>query len=212
MAEVTFRLATAEDAQAIASIYAPIVNDTVISFEYDAPSASDMAARIVRVQRGYPWLVAVRRSSGSELPDSAGGGEVIGYAYADAHASRAAYQWGCNTSIYLAANARGMGLGTALYQRLFALSRLHGCCMAYGGITLPNAASIQLHESLGFVPVGVYREVGYKFEQWDDVGWWQVRLQPASVPAPVWRPFPDVADSPSVGAILQGRDVLPDLH
>jgi L-amino acid N-acyltransferase YncA len=96
---------------------------------------------------------------------------------------RAAYQWSVDVSVYIHAQVRRSGVGRGLYRSLFALLVLQGFYQAYAGITLPNPASVGLHESLGFQPVGVYRAVGYKLGAWHDVGWWQLTLQ-ARVPAP----------------------------
>jgi L-amino acid N-acyltransferase YncA len=118
-----------------------------------------------------PWLVCEHR------------GELLGYAYASPHRVRAAYQWSVDVSVYIHAQARRSGVGRGLYRSLFALLTLQGFYHAYAGITLPNPASVGLHESLGFQPVGVYRSVGYKLGAWHDVGWWQLALQ-ERVPAP----------------------------
>lgn len=105
-------------------------------------------------------------------------GEVQGYAYAGRHRERAAYQWAVDTSVYVRADARGRGVGRALYAALFDQLVALGYFQAFAGIALPNAGSVALHESVGFAPLGVYRNVGYKFGAWHDVGWWQKSLQP----------------------------------
>jgi phosphinothricin acetyltransferase len=81
-------------------------------------------------------------------------------------------------SVYVHPTAQRSGMGKALYTRLFALLRLQGFTNAYAGIALPNAASVGLHESLGFRPIGVYSEVGFKLGRWHDIGWWGLALQP----------------------------------
>ena len=129
-------------------------------------------ARIVSTIEHTPWLVCECA------------GELLGYAYASPHSERAAYRWSLNASVYVAAGCRRLGIGRALYTSLFALARLAGYYAVHAGVTLPNAPSVGLHESLGFVPVGVYRAVGFKFGGWHDVGWWQLELRPrALVPA-----------------------------
>jgi L-amino acid N-acyltransferase YncA len=112
-----------------------------------------------------PWLVCVD------------GRRVIGYAYASRHRERAAYRWCVDVSVYVRDGCRGAGVGRALYTSLIALLRLQGFCAAHAGITLPNEASVRLHESLGFRPVAVYPRVGFKCGAWHDVGWWQLGLQ-----------------------------------
>jgi len=155
------RAATTADAAAIAAVYAPYVSDTVASFEDVPPTADDMAARI---QAGHVWLVA-------ELA-----GEVVGFAYGGPHRARAAYRWSVEVSVYLTASATGRGLGRALYDELLPLLGRLGYLNAFAGITLPNSASVGLHEAMGFTPVGVYESVGFKHGEWHDVGWWQYPL------------------------------------
>jgi phosphinothricin acetyltransferase len=103
---------------------------------------------------------------------------MAGYAYAGRHSARAAYQWSVDTSVYIHADFRRCGVGRGLYKSLFEILIAQGYCNAYAGITLPNAGSVGLHESVGFQPVGVYRSVGFKMGAWHDVGWWQLELQP----------------------------------
>ncbi|MGA9594742.1 MAG: arsinothricin resistance N-acetyltransferase ArsN1 family B [Acidimicrobiia bacterium] len=158
------RLATTDDADAIAAIYAPFVTDSTISFETDPPDGAQMATRIEARLPRYPWLVADENDS------------VIGYAYAGAHRERAAYAWSTEVSVYVAETARRRGVARRLYQTLFDLLDRQGYRMAYAGITLPNPASVGFHEAMGFVPVGVYHNVGWKHGHWRDVGWWELAL------------------------------------
>lgn len=163
----SIRSATLDDAQAIADIYAPIVRDTTISFELEAPTAAEMRARIDRTLPILPWLVSV---------DDAG--RVDGYVYAGKHRERAAYQWAVDVTAYVRADSRGRGLGRRLYEALFGQLVELGYYQAFAGIALPNEASVRLHESLGFERLGIYRRVGFKHGAWRDVGWWQKELQP----------------------------------
>lgn len=149
------------DAQACAAIYAPWVRDTCVSFETAVPTVTDMAGRIERYSGSHAWLVA-------EID-----GAVVGYAYASPHRERAAYASSCDVAIYVDARFGRQGVGRALYGRLLDTLRAKGLHAAYAGIALPNAGSIALHEVMGFVPVGIYREVGWKLGAWRDVGWWQ---------------------------------------
>ena len=163
---MSIRVATPSDAEAVAAIYAPIVRDTTISFELEPPSIEDMRARIDATSRSLPWLVSLDAH-----------GLVDGYAYAGKHRERAAYQWSVDVTAYVREDARGQGVGKRLYAQLFDdLVRL-GYVQAFAGIALPNDASVALHESLGFEPLGVYRKVGFKHGAWRDVGWWQKQLQ-----------------------------------
>ncbi len=157
----------ASDAPACAEIYAPYVTDSVVSFEEQAPDAAAMRGRIERVAVTHGWLVAERE------------GRVVGYTYAYPFQERPAYRWTVGVSVYVARGEQGRGVGRALYSALFDRLRERGFRMAHAGITLPNEASVALHENLGFERVGVNREIGWKHGAWHDVGWWQLELAPA---------------------------------
>jgi phosphinothricin acetyltransferase len=154
----------ARDAAACAAIYAPYVEGSPASFELDPPSAAEMAARIEANSESYPWLVLERS------------GVVAGYAYASQHRSRAAYRWTADVTVYIDQAQRRTGAGRELYEPLIGLLRRQRIRTVCGGITLPNEASVGLHEALGFERVGVYRNVGWKAGVWYDVGWWQLDL------------------------------------
>ena len=165
------RPATPDDAEGLSRVYAPHVTDSVASFETAAPDAEEMRRRMLAAPR-LPWLVAVRARG------------VVGYCYASAHRTRAAYRWSVDCSVYLEADEQGRGTGRALYEELLPLLRELGYVTACAGIALPNPASVALHERLGFTPVGVYRAVGFKDGAWRDVGWWQLALrEPPDDPA-----------------------------
>jgi phosphinothricin acetyltransferase len=187
------RLATEHDAKQIHAIYAPIVRDTIISFELEIPAVDEMKQRICATLEQYPWLVCDNDS------------EVMGYAYASAHRSRKAYQWSVDVSAYTHEIYRRQGVGRALYTALFEILRHQGYFNAYAGIALPNAGSIGLHEAMGFQPVGVYKSVGYKFGGWHDVSWHQLTLQPHtdSVQAPT--SIRALKDTPILYEILSRR-------
>jgi L-amino acid N-acyltransferase YncA len=173
MSELTIRDANPErDAAACAAIYAPHVESSPVSFEERAPGAAELGVRIERYGAGHAWLVAERR------------GEVVGYAYATAFNERPAYRWSASVSVYVGEAARGQGVGRALYEALFARLRERGFRMACAGITLPNEASVGLHEALGFERTGVNREIGWKEGAWRDVGWFQLELAPAPAGPP----------------------------
>jgi L-amino acid N-acyltransferase YncA len=162
--DITIRVAGPGDADAVAAIYAPIVRETAISFETEPPSADEMATRIETTLATHPWLVAVR------------GDKVVGYAYGGQHQQRAAYRWSVNVTAYIDAAARRAGVGRTLYGRLLPILRAQGFRSAFAGITLPNEASVGLHEAVGFTPLGVYHHVGFKLGAWRDVGWWRLAL------------------------------------
>lgn len=160
------RLANAGDADEVAVIYAPVVERTAISFETTPPTAEEMARRIGDAIPRLPWLVFEHD------------GRVVGYASASPHASRPAYRWTVDVSVYVHERWRRRRVGRGLYESLFDVLRLQGFYAAVAVIALPNRASVGLHESLGFEPVGTYRDVGYKRGEWHDVGHWQLSLQP----------------------------------
>ena len=170
------RLATVDDAAAVAAIYAPYCEGSAVSFEQVAPSADQMQQRIAGVLAQRPWIV---------LEDA---GTVAGYAYAAPHNDRWAYRWSVNTAIYISRTHHRRGAGRALYTTLFSLLRHLGYYRAVAGITVPNAASVGLHEAMGFALVGVYREIGYKLGAWRDVAWYEAPIQP--VPAEPEEPRP----------------------
>lgn len=165
--ELRVRDARSEDAESLLAIYAPVVTGTAVSFELDPPDVAEFRQRIATAQSRWAWRVA----------ESAG--DVVGYAYATSFRSRAAYRFSVETSAYVRADQRGRGLGRRLYADLLPLLAGMGYCTAYAGVALPNAASVALHEAVGFTPVGVFRRAGWKFGRWHDVGWWQRTLRDA---------------------------------
>jgi len=152
------------DAAACAALYAPHVDASATSFDEVAPDVAQFRAMIEKTLGSYPWIV---------LED---GGRVLGYAYASAHRSRAAYRWTAEVSIYVDPAHHGAGAGRRLYEALLGLLRLQNLRVALAGITVPNEASIGLHRALGFEEVGVYRDIGWKAGAWRDVAWWQLDL------------------------------------
>jgi phosphinothricin acetyltransferase len=171
-AGVILRVANEGDAAAIRDIYAPHVEHAAVSFETEVPSVAAMAARIAKLLPTHPWLVAV-------VDDC-----VAGYAYAGPHRARAAYRWSVEVTAYVRPQFHGRGIGKRLYAALHAVLKALNYVNAYGIITLPNAASIALHEACGFHRCALLRHAGYKFGAWHDVGWWQLQIgEPASVPA-----------------------------
>jgi L-amino acid N-acyltransferase YncA len=172
MSVPTLRLASADDAAQIADIYAPLVADTAITFEVDAPTVGEMRRRIIDKSMRFPYLVA----------DD--GDAVLGFACAGRHRTRAAYAWSSDVSVYVADRTRRSGVGRGLYTALLDLLTAQGYANAFAGIALPNDASVGLHRATGFQPVGVYRSVGYKLGTWWDVAWWQCRLPTSERPQP----------------------------
>lgn len=165
MLTIEIRPAVAGDAARICSIYNRYVATTTISFEEDAVVVTDMAERIRNVNEvGLPWLVAVADN------------DVIGYAYATRWRVRPAYRHSVESSVYLSQEAVGHGVGASLYQFLIDELRTRGLRTVIAGIAQPNARSVALHERLGFCKVAHFAEVGFKFDRWVDVGYWQLSL------------------------------------
>lgn len=157
------RLAEHGDAAAMTALYNGYIRDGVATFEETEIGSDEMAGRLTTVRAaGLPWLVA-----------DAGDG-LIGYAYAAPWRTRSAYRFAVESSVYLAPAVQGQGWGSALYTALLAQLRSAGIHCVIGGITLPNPASIALHEKFGYQQVARFPQVGYKFERWLDVGYWQL--------------------------------------
>lgn len=153
------------DARKIIEIYNPYIRDTIITFEEAPIDEVEMAHRITHVQeQGLPWIVL----------DTDDG--IIGYAYASAWRTRAAYRHTVETTIYLDQNFTGKGHGRLLYSALLDLLKQKGIHTAIAGVSLPNPASVRLHENLGFRKIADFLEVGFKFNRWVDVGFWQLML------------------------------------
>lgn len=164
--DTEIRAAVAGDARAIAQIYNHFVTDTVVTFEEDHVSPEEMQRRMEGVwSAALPWVVAERD------------GHVIGYAYATKWKERSGYRFSVEATVYLAPDAVGHGAGSALYAALFPLLQQRGIHAVMGGIALPNDASVALHEKFGMRKVAHFDAVGFKFNRWIDVGYWQRVLQ-----------------------------------
>ena len=184
------RFASPADAVGILAIYAPFCESSCVSFEIFAPTIEQMEQRINHVAGGYPWLIG-------EID-----GQIAGYVYASPHRERAAYRWSVDVAVYVAADYQRRGIGRVLYDALFSILREQGYFKAFAGVSLPNPASVGLHESLGFRETAVFPGVGYKFGRWLDVGWWQLDLQPERPDPTEPQPFSSIQNSPAVAAIL----------
>ena len=197
-ASFRFRIATPDDAPALLAIYAPYVERTAISFEYDVPSLEEFRRRIEDFSQTYPYLIAEDTS-----------GRALGYAYTHTFIPRAAYDHCAETTIYLALDARHQGLGKRLYRALEELSLVQNIYNLYACIGEPQGEddeyltdnSIRFHEHLGFRRIGVFTRSGYKFGRWYDMSWAEKLLcDPPETPAPVI-PFPQL-DKALVAEIL----------
>jgi phosphinothricin acetyltransferase len=164
--DIAIRVATETDAAQIREIYAPYVRDTAITFEYGVPSVEELAARIIRVLKRYPYLVAEQN------------GQIIGYAYVSAFRPRAAYDWAVETSIYLSQDCRREGLGKRLYLLLEEILKKQHilnmyACIAYTATedTHLTNDSVAFHEKLGYKTIGHFTKCGYKYNTWYDMVW-----------------------------------------
>ena len=170
---VEVRIARKSDAPGILDIYKPYIDHSAITFETETPGIEQFEQRIEKCLQRFPWLVCVVD------------GVIAGYVYASAHRDREAYQWTCECSVYIHNQFMGKGLGSAMYAVLFDILKIQGIRNVYAGITLPNQASIQLHERMGFEHFATYENVGYKTDGWKTVGWWRLQLNDYELnPAP----------------------------
>ena len=158
---LTIRAAQPTDASGCLEIYAPFVTDSWVSFEEQVPTEREMKRRIDGFGYSHGWVVA-------ELD-----GKTVGFAYGSPHQLREAYRMSCDVAIYVGDEYTRRGIARYLYKELFEILVGKGMHAAFAGISLPNPASEMLHRALGFTLVGIYREVGWKFDNWRDVGRWQ---------------------------------------
>ena len=158
------RPASSTDAAAVAAIYNHYVAGTTITFEEQEVTVAEMTRRIAEVGAKLPWLVFEQD------------GAVLGYAYATPWRARSAYRFSVESTVYVASGRGGKGIGSALYSSLIGALRERGLQVVIGGIAQPNPASVALHERLGFEKVAHFRRVGRKFDQWIDVGYWELQL------------------------------------
>ncbi len=166
--ELFLRPATEADAAALLAIYSPYVSGTAVTFEYDVPSLTEFSRRILSTLESYPYVVAESRP----------GGELLGYAYAGRFKERAAYQYACETSIYVRADARGRGVGAALLRELERRLVEQGvrsicACITYAQVRDPylTNASMMFHERMGYRLVAHFHRSGFKFGRWYDMIW-----------------------------------------
>jgi len=188
--KLNIRTAGEMDPAAVAAIYAPYVRDTAISFETEPPSTATMAQRIIGTLETHPWLVA----------DC--GGENAGYAYAGKHRERAAYRWSVEVTVYVADVMRRSRVGRALYLPLLEVLRRQSFRSAFAEIVLPNSASVRLHETVGFKPIGVYDQAEFKLGHWHDIGYWRLGLTNGTTPRMEPVPFVAFRETPGFSAAL----------
>lgn len=178
--EIQPRVATPEDAPALLAIYAPYVERTVITFEYEIPTVEEFQSRISRTLERYPYLAAERD------------GEILGYAYASAFKGRAAYDWSAETSVYVREDARGKGVGTILYRALEDALRMQHVCNLCACIAHPHPESEIFHQKFGYQNAALFHKSGYKHGRWIDMIWMEKELCPHKAPPAPFLPFPEI--------------------
>lgn len=189
---VHIRTAVIQDAGALLEIYAPYVENTAITFEYEVPSIQEFENRIRQIQKKYPYLAA-------ELD-----GELVGYAYADVFHERAAYDWAVETSIYVKQDRKGMGIGGKLYKALEGALAAQGILNLNACIACPQKEdayltkdSIAFHEHLGYRLVGEFYECGYKFNRWYNMVWMEKHIGVHTNHQPAVKTFQEIRDNVS---------------
>jgi L-amino acid N-acyltransferase YncA len=186
------RLAVPDDGPACAAIYAPYVMDTAISFELLPPDGAEMGARIARTIERTPWVIV-------EVD-----GAVRAYAYATRHRERPAYDWTVETAVYVDREFTRTGLGRIAMRAVLQILRLQGAHLVVAGITLPNEASVRLHEALGFERTGEFEAIGWKHGRWHGVVWFALELGPREDEPERLVPLPELAGTPELEAALAG--------
>lgn len=169
---VLIRPAAGSDAAAIAALYRPFVEASRASFEEVPPDAAEIARRVAGGSIVYPWFVAEHDA------------QLVGFTSSTAFRQRSAYRWAVETGVYVAPGLQRQGIARALGERLIEELSTRGFVTAVAGITLPNAASVGLHEALGYAQAGLIRGAGFKLGQWADIGYWQRDLGARITPPP----------------------------
>ena len=175
--QLLIRPAVKEDTDKMLEIYTPYIFKTPITFEYDVPSSKIFQQRIMKIEEKYPVLVILRDNC------------LLGYAYISEFRSRAAYTWVAETSIYLSEDARGLGLGHPLYDRLESIAQAMGIRQLYAVITVPNPESEEFHKSCGYQLCGILPDCGFKDGQWHGVGYYRKVIHELSVHPQPLRPW-----------------------
>jgi L-amino acid N-acyltransferase YncA len=166
-----FRSVEENDVKGLLEIYRHYVLHTAITFEYEVPTPESYLQRIRTNTEKYPWLVCTFNN------------KPAGFAYGSTFRTREAYQWSPESTIYLAQEVQGKGIGKLLYQALFDILKLQGYCNVFAGMALPNVKSEALHTTLGFDTIGVYHNIGFKFGQWHSTKWFQLKLSEYNAPS-----------------------------
>lgn len=185
--DITIRTASVKDAEALLAIYAPYIEQTAVTYEYEVPTAEEFAARIMHTLEKYPYLAAEA------------GGEIVGYAYAGPLHERAAYDWSVELSVYVKMNRKGRGIGRRLYEQLEESLREQGIVHAAACIAYPEQEdeyltydSVRFHERLGFTMVGQFHACAYKFNRWYGMVWMEKQIGERHGKQPSVKPFSEI--------------------
>lgn len=189
MCKYKIRFACEDDASRLLAIYAPYVENTTVSFEYDVPGEDEFKGRIRGIKKDYPYLVCENE------------GEIVGYAYAVRTMRRAAYAWNVELSVYLKEECTSRGIGTALYSALFEILRLQNVQNAYACLCSPNPKSERLHRKMGFELAGTWHDTGFKNGSWHDIMWFEKRIGNGEVPPKAFVPV-NALDAKALASIF----------
>ena len=180
---MSVRIAKMEDIPNILRIYAPYVEKTAYTFEYTVPTVEEFTKRFQNITKQFPWLVWEEE------------GAILGYAYACAPFERAAFSWCAEPAIYLLPEARGRGIGRALYEVLENYLKQQGYVVSYALITTSNAGSVAFHEAMGYERTAFLPDCGYKLQGWHGIIWMEKRLQTVEMPTNMPIAFPELVKS-----------------
>jgi len=187
------RLATIDDVPAMLDISNHYARTTPANFAVEPEPTEQWQHEFETHSAAYPWLVATESPRSSEEHVHTSGSSVLGFARSAPWKGRCAYAFAAETSVYLHPDHRSRGIGRALCEALFAILEAQGYRTVLAGITLPNDASVRLHESMGMKRVALLERVGWKFDRWHDVGYWQMQLGDKDAPPESIRAVADVA-------------------
>ena len=193
----TIRAVKEKDVDGILEIYAPFITGSVVSFEEEVPGPELMWNRISSITADLPFLICEHQK------------KVTGYAYASTHRVRQAYRWSKEVSVYVHPEYRKKGIASALYTALFEMLKYQGVVNLLAGITIPNPESVRFHEKMGFRKTGEFARIGFKFDAWHNVGWWELRLFPEETKPGEIIPFPEIKHSRAAkSAVKKGEEQI----
>lgn len=195
---IKLRIARSDDGEGILSIYTPYVEETNVTFDYDVEEAKVFCQKIDDMLLEFPWIIAEHE------------GNVIGYSYAKRHRDRVAYNWCAESAIYVHQDYQGKGLAKLLYEALLEILEAQNTVNVYAGIAQPNEGSTMFHIKMGFTPVGVYKKVGFKNNQWHDVLWVHKTLSKHPEPPEQYISFSDAEMLKKAQEIIESKQKILD--